>query len=650
MTWKSFFMLMPALLAAVAGVAQERPIRQASASASASAKASVDRQDRPNILFVLADDQRWDELACEGEPYLKTPTIDRLAGEGLRFSSAYVNSAICMVSRATIFSGLTGRTHQWKPGSTESLPLNDPTLQTCFPLLLRQAGYRTGYFGKNHVQFSGGTDRAFDTMFNEQEIISRNPCIKTLPDGSKRHCDEIMGDRSVGFVESQPADQPFFLYMNFHIAHASDGDHRPGVGHYPWPQAEDGLYEDIVPPRPELDDPAIYEAMPGFLKASLNRQRYFWRWDTPEKYNANMRARYRMITGMDRVIGRVLTVLEERGMLDNTIVIYSADNGYYRAERGFAGKWSHFEEALHVPLIIWAPKMTSRLPGEQEKALVSNIDLPSTILELADVQIPASYQGQSLLPFINGEAPAGWREDLFCEHHQFGEVIPAWSGIHGERYVYACYDTQDPPYEFLHDLQSDPKQLINFADNPEYRPILEKMRMLRKQRIEKYTAARIENRPAKPALETYKGGEVEFDGKKCVRLADTPALLPGDSYRWSFEVKIDPQCKPGAVLLGNRKTSGAPDLTFMKITANRGVQFFSNGGKLVLNAVIPRGRWVRVDLQKTGPTVTLQLDGKTVATEALLFALPAMPCYLGGDPKVPTEYARCSIRKASVSK
>ncbi len=610
---------------------------------------SAAAEKKPNILFVLADDQRWDELACEGEPFLQTPTIDRLAGEGLRFSNAYVNTAICMVSRASIFTGLTGRTHQWKPGSPESLPISDPILNTCFPLLLRQAGYRTGYFGKNHVSFTCGTDPAFETMFNSWRLISRNPYIKTLPDGSLRHCDELTGDRSVEFVETQPADQPFFLYMSFHTAHASDGDHRPGIGHYPWPKAEDGLYEDIVPPRPELDDPAIFEALPAFLKTSLNRTRYFWRWDTPEKYNTNMRARYRMITGMDRIIGRVLTALEERGLLDNTIVIYSADNGYYRAERGLAGKWSHFEEALHVPLIIWDPAMDRGLRGAKQEALAANLDVPSTILALADVPVPASYQGRSLLPFLRGEPPADWREDLFCEHHQMGEVIPAWSGIHGERYVYAVYDTQDPPVEFLHDLKTDPKQLVNLADNPEYRPILEEMRSLRKERLETYTAARIEKRPAKPAPETYRDGEVEFTGENYLRLSETPELLPDDSYRWSFEVNIDPQNKPGAVLLGNRKTPGAPGLTFMKITADRGVQFFSNGEKLILNAVIPRGRWVRVDLQKTGQAVTLLFDGKTAATGTLPFALPAMPCYLGGDPGVPREFARCMIRKAAFS-
>jgi len=221
-----------------------------------------------------------------------------------------------MVSRATIFTGLTQRTHGFAPGNSESHPVTPGDEKVCFPNLLRKAGYRTGYFGKNHVKFESGTRNAFGRMFDKWKHIHRNPFFKKMPDGSKRHCDEIMGDHSIEFLKSQPADQPFFLYMSFNIAHAEDKDHRPGIGHFPWSKAVDGMYEDITPPRPRLDDPPVYEALPAFLKTSENRTRFHWRWDTPEKYDTNMRARFRMITGMDRIIQRVLDTLEERGMAE----------------------------------------------------------------------------------------------------------------------------------------------------------------------------------------------------------------------------------------------------------------------------------------------------------------------------------------------
>jgi len=441
---------------------------------------------RPNILFILADDQRHDELGCAGEPFLKTPTLDSLAGQGVRFTNMTVATSICMVSRATIFTGLMQRSHGFAPGNAHSRLVTSGDEARCFPNLLRKAGYRTGYYGKNHVSFKRGNKKAFGKMFDDWKHIHRHPFFKKMPDGSKRHCDEIMGDRSVAFVKSQPADKPFFLYMSFNIAHAEDSDLRPGIGHFPWPKAVDGMYEDITPPQPHLNDQAVFDALPDFLKTSENRTRFHWRWDTEEKYDVNMRARFRMITGMDRIIQRVMNTLEKRGLADNTIVIYTADNGYYRGERGMAGKWTHFEESLRVPLIIYDPRRTSEKRGAIIDQPTQNLDLPSTILEFAGVEVPSAYQGRSMVSLLEGDAPQDWRTESFHEHHQHRTIIPKWSGIRGDRYVYACYDLQNPPYEFLHDLKRDPDQLVNFATDPEYASLLKQFRDKNEAAIRKY--------------------------------------------------------------------------------------------------------------------------------------------------------------------
>ena len=452
--------------------------------------ASAAATQPPNILFILADDQRHDELACAGEPFLQTPTLDRLAEQGVRFENMTVTTSICMVSRATIFTGLMQRSHGFAPGNANSRPVSPGDEKLCFPNLLRQAGYRTGYYGKNHVTFKSGTQKAFSRMFDDWAHIHRNPFFKKMPDGSKRHCDELIGDRSVAFVQSQADDQPFFLYMSFNIAHAEDRDLRPGIGHFPWPKAEDGMYEDITPPQPHLNDPAVFDALPEFLKTSENRSRFHWRWDTAEKYDVNMRARYRMLTGMDRIIQRVLDTLEERGLAENTIVIFTADNGYYRGERGLAGKWTHFEESLRVPLIIYDP----RRPRDERGALIQqptlNLDLPSTILDYAGVEIPTTYQGHSMVSLLAGDAPQAWRTETFHEHHQHRDIIPKWSGIRGDRYVYACYDLQNPPYEFFHDLKRDPDQLVNFATDPEYASLLKQFREKNEAAIRAYGRAK----------------------------------------------------------------------------------------------------------------------------------------------------------------
>lgn len=442
---------------------------------------------QPNILFVLVDDQRNDSLGCAGHLFIKTPHIDRLANEGTRFENMFVNTSICMASRATILTGVTQRSHGYRPGDPQgSAPISRKLLDGSFPTLLKKSGYYTGFFGKNHVSFVDGKSEAFDTMFDQWKHHGRNPYFKQMPDGSKRHTDEIMGDDSVAFLRNRPKDKPFFLNMNFNISHAEDRDHRPGIGHFPWPKAEDGLYEDIMPPRPHLDDPAIFENLPEFLKTSTNRSRYHWRWDTPEKYIVNMRAYYRMLTGMDRIVGRVLAELEKQGVAEHTIVIYSADNGYYMGDRGLAGKWSHFEQSLRVPLIIYDPRMPAEKRGRVLQPMASNLDIPATILEFAGLPAPSSYQGRSLRSILNGHVPADWRTSVFCEHHHLA-AIPAWAGIRDERYVYARYDRQEPPYEFLHDLQRDPDQLINLVNQPEYNAVLERFRNETDAAIEQYT-------------------------------------------------------------------------------------------------------------------------------------------------------------------
>jgi arylsulfatase A-like enzyme len=184
-----------------------------------------------------------------------------------------------------------------------------------------------------------------------------SPFFKEQPDGTKRHETQILGDWGINFLSEQPKDKPFCLQISFNATHAEDNDRRPGIGHFPWPKVTDGMYEDETMPLPPLNDPGIYQSQPHFLKKSLNRQRYFWRWDTPEKYQTNMRAYFRMISGIDHVVGRLVAELKKQGLAENTVIIYTADNGYYLGDRGFAGKWTHYQESLRVPLVVYDPRL-----------------------------------------------------------------------------------------------------------------------------------------------------------------------------------------------------------------------------------------------------------------------------------------------------
>jgi arylsulfatase A-like enzyme len=425
---------------------------------------------RPNLLFFFTDDQRNDTLGCAGHPVVETPNIDRLAAEGVRFENAFVTTPICWVSRATILTGTWNRT----TGSAEAIDVVRPEIAaTFYPKLLHDAGYRTGFFGKWDAKFPEGFDK--EAAFDVYEEIHRDPYYRMQPDGTLAHETELIGDRGVAFLESQPKDQPFSLQLWFNAAHAEDSDKRPGIGHFPWIRSLDGMYEDQVMPAPRLGDPAIFESQPEYLKKSINRERFFWRWDTPEKYQTNMRAYFRMITGIDMTMARVLAALEKAGLSDNTIIIYSADNGYYMGDRGFAGKWSHYEESLRVPMILFDPRLPEPQRGRVVSEMALNVDLPATFLDLAGVPGPEIYQGRSLMPLVRGAAPAGWRTDFLAEHLlEMRTMIPKWEGVRGQRYMYARYfEVGD---EFLHDLQADPDQLKNFAEDPAYAKALAVMR------------------------------------------------------------------------------------------------------------------------------------------------------------------------------
>ncbi|WP_153558186.1 sulfatase-like hydrolase/transferase [Roseimaritima sediminicola] len=432
----------------------------------------------PNIVFFFADDQTTSTLGCYGNPIIQTPNIDALAARGTRFENAFVSQSICWVSRTTILTGLTGRSYGTPANPDVARP---EAVQTLYSDILRQHGYRTGYFGKWHAKMPKGYRQ--QDHFDQFEAIGRNPYYKPQPDGSLRHETELIVDRGIEFLKSQPAGKPFALNMWFNACHAEDGDRRPGIGHFPWPRAVDGMYEDVQIPEPRLNDPQVFEKLPAFLKTTINRERYFWRWNTPQKYQTNMRAYYRMVSGIDGAIGRFLDALEEAGLADNTIVVYSADNGYYMANRGLAGKWSHYEESLRVPLIISDPRVDASQRGQVTDAAALNLDLPATFLDWAGASVPESYQGHSLREIVAEGKPDDWRTETFHEHFAVRNRIPAFEGLRNDRFKYVRY-IDHGNHEFLHDLHNDPDELVNLAGDPAHAETLAAMRRRTDQRVE----------------------------------------------------------------------------------------------------------------------------------------------------------------------
>lgn len=422
--------------------------------------------ERPNLLFIITDDQRFDMMGVVN-PMLQTPNMDRLANEGFRFEKAYVTTPICAASRASLLTGVVERTHHYTFGTP---PLAIEFTDRSYPTLLRDAGYHTGFIGKFGVNTEPG---AVDTMFNAFVALRPAPYLKELDDGSFRHLTDITADESIAYLRSAVETGPFALTVSFNAPHADDGDERQ----YIWPEAMDTMYSEVSIPDPPLSDPAFFDALPEFLKeASLNRVRWYWRFDTPEKRLQMTKGYFRMISGVDAAIGRILGELESLGIADNTIVVLMGDNGYFLGERGYAGKWLPYDLSIHVPLVVYDPRTEERFRGSRPSLPILNIDIAPTLLDLAGVEVPTTMQGRSLAPLLAGESPANWRTDFFVEHLFEHSEIPKHEGVRGERFAYARYFEQNPVYEELYDLLEDPLETRNLVGNPDYLEILEELR------------------------------------------------------------------------------------------------------------------------------------------------------------------------------
>jgi arylsulfatase A-like enzyme len=411
--------------------------------------AAAEDRGRPNILFILTDDQRFDTLGCAGNPIIKTPNADRLAREGVRFERAFVTTPICAASRASILTGTFERTHTYtftKP------PLGRGFVDRSYPIVLRRAGYRTGFVGKFGVAAEKGVAKE---MFDFAKFTSL-PHVQTI-DGAERHMTEVEGEHVVEFLRGVKTDRPFCLAWCPWAPHADDGNPKQ----YFWPPAVDDLYKDVKIPVPETAAPSYYESQPDFLKNTMSRTRWAWRFDTPEKYQAMVKGYYRMISGVDLVLGRILAELERLDLARNTIIVYTSDNGYFLGERGYADKWLMYDLSINVPLVIYDPRAPLENRGVVRRELTLNVDLPATFLEFAGIKAPEAIQGRSLRPLLGRGKPV-WRHEIFCEELWDHPEIPQSEGVRTDRWKYIRYP-KHPEYVELFDLEADPQEKHNLA-------------------------------------------------------------------------------------------------------------------------------------------------------------------------------------------
>lgn len=418
----------------------------------------------PNILFILTDDQRFDTLGCMGNDLIRTPHIDRLAADGVLFDNCFCTTSICAISRASFMLGQYERRHGidsfQKPYSPEQLAHS-------FPLLLRAHGYRTGLIGKWGI----GGELPADQYDYWRGYPGQGSYFLPGEKGTGKHLTDTMGEQALEFLDGCAPGHPWLLQLYTKAAHCQDGD--------PWPfqpaPRYNGLYADVTIPLPPTADEAHFQALPTFLQTSEARTRWHVRFENPELAQNSLRDYYRLITHVDDWVGALVEALERRGFAENTVIIYSSDNGFYLADRGLAGKWFMHEESIRLPLMIHDPRLPAAQHGARRDEMVLNVDVAPTILELAGVPAPAEMQGTSLVPLLNGET-IPWREDFLYEHRINIRTIPKSEGVRTTRWKYVRYTEQQPVVEQLFDLETDPLEEHDLAPEPAFATDLQLLR------------------------------------------------------------------------------------------------------------------------------------------------------------------------------
>ena len=256
-------------------------------------------EKKPNILFLLSDDHRWNAMGCMGNSIVKTPNLDRLASQGFTFTNHFCTTSICMTSRAGIFSGLYARAHTI---NRFDVPFTPEQFSKTYPALLKKAGYRTGFVGK----WGLGGDRP-ESEFDYFNGFSGQGHYFPEGEGTGKHLTTVISDNAVEFMESCTGDQPFCLSVSFKSPHVQDEDPRQFLYD---PQYED-LYKTDEIPVPETGTEEAFANLPKKLQTSEARRRWKMRFSTPEKYQESVKSYYRLITGMDRQVGRMRDVLKK---------------------------------------------------------------------------------------------------------------------------------------------------------------------------------------------------------------------------------------------------------------------------------------------------------------------------------------------------
>jgi arylsulfatase A-like enzyme len=502
---KSLLLLVGAALL-VPGVAQSNEQSPAGGSDGANG------QSRPNIIFLLTDDQRDNIFAAMGHPFVKTPNVDRLLRQSVRFGNAYIAEPTCSPSRTALLTGMHERVNG--VGFTSSYQLTPAQWRRTYPALLRKAGYYTGFVGKFGVEyytFKGRANGEFDfwrghdgwTRFFPKD--SNAPSCTPYHEAKEDVITPIMGECMAEFLDSVPENRPFCLSVSFNVPHGSQttsmypdypdwrrmsrpANENPKLKGSPF---YDTLYRDLDIPIPEETATDPYRFIPEFIMdqdQGRRTQTYPYDYTRPTCREHHIRY-YQTITGLDHVIGGLLADLDRRDLMKKTVIIFASDHGLLMGEYAMGGKALLYDLASKIPCFVYDPHLPADRRGRRRDELVSSLDLTKTILDYAGVEALDFMAGASLRPLVEGK-DVPWREELFLENLYTGRDTPFQEGIRAGKWKYirmydgkTGYDESDvdftdrkPDFEMLFDLETDPGEMNNLVESQAESDILVTLR------------------------------------------------------------------------------------------------------------------------------------------------------------------------------